>query len=237
MFMPAAIIYFLICFQEIPRCQTARRHLLSKISQCKRLIMQTAIRTVVRNFCGPQIHRVAAALGLVLMLGSAQTASAQTSNQLTLSNNYFVTGDYVVGGVGLRGLGVNGVATGTIAIPDPKQPNSTSVPAGADIVAAFLYWETVEGSQVVFAGKNGFFNGYPISGDILGDPNAPTSWSSGGWSGSAQGSKTMRVYRADVRPYLNLDANGNILGNGSYPVRLADSGSNGGGIPLTLSEG
>jgi hypothetical protein len=86
----------------------------------------------------------------------------------------------------------------------------------------------------LLAGQNGFFNGYAITGDVLGDPNAPTSWSSGGCSGSAQGAKTMRVYRADVRPYLNLDANGNILGNGSYPVRLADSGSNGGGVPLTL---
>jgi len=44
----------------------------------------------------------------------------------------------------------------------------------------------------------------------------------------------MRVYRADVRPYLNVDANGNTLGNGTYAVKLADSGSNGGGTPLTL---
>jgi hypothetical protein len=178
---------------------------------------------------------VTAALGLLLVFGFAQTASAQSSNQLTLSNNYFVTGDYVVGGVGLRGLGdATGFANGNITVPDPAQPNSTPVPAGAEVVAAFLYWETVEGNQISLAGEKGFFNGYAISGDILGDPNAPTSWSSGGCSGSAQGSKTMRVYRADVRPYLNLDPNGNILGNGTYPVRLADSGSNGGGVPLTL---
>jgi hypothetical protein len=163
---------------------------------------------------------------------------------LCLSNNYFVTGDYVVGGVGLRGLGgTNGLATGTINIPDKVQPNATSVPAGADIVAAFLYWQTVESSQTSFVGQNGFFGPmlasgqfqlYPIQGTILGNPNAPVSWSSGGCSGSSQGSKTIRTYRADVRPYLSLDQNGKPVANGSFQVSLADSGSNGGGAPLTL---
>jgi hypothetical protein len=165
----------------------------------------------------------------------AKTGHAQ-STPLAIANNYFVTGDYVVGGVGLRGLGDStGLASGKITIPDPIQPNATAVPAGADIVAAFLYWETVESSNAgAITGMNGFFNGYPISGAQRGNPNAPTSWSTGGCSGSAQGSKTMRVYRADVRPYLNVDANGNPVGNGTYMVQLPDSGSNGGGVPLTL---
>ena len=107
---------------------------------------------------------------------------------------------------------------------------ATGVPAGADIVAAFLYWETVESSQTTFAGQQGYFNGYPIAGAVLGNPNSPVSWSSGGCTGSSQGSKTMRTYRADVRPYLKLDAQGHVQG----VVKLADSGSNGGGAPLTL---
>jgi len=178
----------------------------------------------------------AIALAFLLVFGFAQTGLAQSTNQLTLSNNYFVTGDYVVGGVGLRGMGntSTNLATGTINIPDMAQPNASSVPAGADIVAAFLYWETVEKTKSTLAGQQGFFNGYAITGDILGNPNAPTSWSAGGCAGSANGSTTMRVYRADVRPFLNLDANGNTMGNGSYQVKLADSGSNGGGAPLTL---
>jgi hypothetical protein len=162
------------------------------------------------------------------------TATASTTTPLQLFRNYIVTGDYVVGGVGLRGLGVNGFATGTISIPDANSVPAQGVPSGADIVAAFLYWQTVESSQSAFAGQNGFFNGYAISGTILGNPNAPVSWSSGGCSGSSNGSKTMRTYRADVRPYLYLDANGNYVGNASYVVKLADSGSNGGGTPLTL---
>ena len=168
------------------------------------------------------------------------------SPPLSFENNYFVTGDYVVGGVGLRGLGVNGFATGTINIGngmDTIYP-SPSVPAGADIVGAFLYWQTVESSQTSYQGQNGYFkatfsqgapaNGYPITGVVLGNPNAPVSWSSGGCTGSSHGSKTMRTYRADVRSLLSMNANGTVQANGSYQVTLADSGSNGGTTPLTL---
>jgi hypothetical protein len=195
---------------------------LSKISSCCRLFAATG------------------GLALLLVFGTAHSARAQNSNQLTLSNNFFVTGDYVVGGVGLRGLGnATGFATGTINVPDNMQPNAAGVPAGADIIAAYLYWETVEKSQSAQAGKQGFFNNYPIVGARLGNDNAPVSWSSGGCSGSSNGTTTMRVYVADVRPYLPLDANGNIqtpnaVTPGSYMVKLADSGSNGGGTPLTL---
>src|SRR5262249_1489994 len=106
------------------------------------------------------------------------------------------------------------------------------VPAGADIVAAFLYWETVESSGT-FAGRSGFFRGYPITGTALGNPNAPVSWSSGGCAGSSQGSKTMVAYRADVSDLLPVDANGNIQPNTSYTVRLVDSGKSG-NVPFTL---
>jgi len=178
----------------------------------------------------------AAALGLLLVFGFAQLASAQNAtNQLKLSNNYFVTGDYVVGGVGLRGLG-NLRLTGNGYDPNSRHEFRPRYRCACRsyIVAAFLYWETVEKSQSAFAGQQGFFNGFPITGSILGNPNAPTSWSSGGCSGSSNGTTTMRAYRADVRPFLAMDADGNVLGNGSYQVKLADSGSNGGGTPLTL---
>src|SRR5215831_5599805 len=106
--------------------------------------------------------RLPVALGLMaVMLLFAQPGFAQSTlppspclnpNPLCLSNNYFVTGDYVVGSVGLRGLGTPttignntiNLATGTIQIPDPNSIPTTGVPAGADIVAAFLFWETVE---------------------------------------------------------------------------------------------
>ena len=193
-----------------------------------------AVRTFPLALCG---------LALILVMGLEQPGVAQTTPPLNFENNYFVTGDYVVAGVGLRGLGVNGFATQQFSMPDANSVPSTGVPSGADIVAAFLYWGTVESSQTSFAGQNGFFRavyaggpskGYPINGVILGNPNAPVSWSAGGCSGSSQGSKTMRVYAADVSRFLPQDAQGNIQPNGTYEVSLPDSGSNGGGSPLTL---
>lgn len=181
------------------------------------------------------------AIVAVFVSGLAPAARCQTATPLGLSNNYMVTGDYVVGGVGLRGLGdASGFASGTITIPDPAayatNVPSQQVPPGADIVAAFLYWETVESSGT-FAGQNGFFgtssSTSPITGTILGNPNAPTSWSSGGCSGGAQGSKTIVTYRADVSNLIPVDSNGNVAPNTSYTVRLADSGKSG-SVPFTL---
>lgn len=171
-------------------------------------------------------------LALVAVL--AQSMQAQATSQLKFFKNYFVSGDYVVGGVGLRGTGgPDGFSSNTyIAIPDPNTP-AMFVPDGADIVAAYLYWQTVEKSQSAFAGQNGFFNGYAISGKALGNLNAPVSWSAGGCAGNSNGTTTLRTYRADVRPFLPI-VGGRRQGNGSFQVRLADSGSNGGGAPLTL---
>jgi hypothetical protein len=176
-------------------------------------------------------------LGLLFAGGFAGTVSAQSTPPLTLFKNYFVTGDYVVAGWVEGPPDYSGYAPGTISVPDLRQPAQAGVPAappaGAQIVAAYLYWATVEGSDSTYAGQTAFLNGDQISGTLLGNPNAPTSWSSGGCSGSSAGSKTMRTYRADVRPYLPLDVNtssptfGSIIATGNFPVRLADSGSNG----------
>ncbi|HET7207603.1 MAG TPA: hypothetical protein VFI95_13585 [Terriglobales bacterium] len=185
------------------------------------------------------------ALTSLLVLGFREASFAQTgTNPLSIFKNYFVTGDYVVAGWVEGAPDGSGFAPGTISIPDTKQPSQngvpTTVPKGADIVAAYLYWATVEGSQSTFAGQQAFFNSYAVSGTVLGNPKAPVSWSSGGCSGSAQGSKTMRTYRADVRPYLPIDLNpssptfGALQANGTIPVRLADSGSNGNTQPNAL---
>src|SRR5262245_48064100 len=49
---------------------------------------------------------------------------------------FTLTGDYVVAGVDLRPQSQgNGFVTGTIQV--------SGVPANADIVAAYLYWETI----------------------------------------------------------------------------------------------
>src|SRR5215469_11975146 len=177
-------------------------------------------------------------LGLVLLFGFAQRGFAQAPYQLPLSldNNYMVTGDYVVGGW-TKGANSAGMSTGTINFPDPNayaQNMAQKVPQGADIVAAFLYWGTVETSGV-HSGQSGLFsNGtmvnsslvdYPISGTVLGNPNAPVSWSSGGCAGAANGSKTIVTYRADVSGLIPVDANGNV--HTSFTVSLPDTGKSG----------
>ena len=199
-----------------------------------------------RNF-SVRISLVVSVLVFLLVLAASEMGFAQTP-PLTIFKNFFVTGDYVVGGW-VEQSSANGLATGTISIPDCTQaaamgaPCPSAPPAGADIVAAYLYWGTVEGSQSLFAGQQAFFNGYKIIGDVLGDPNAPTSWSSGGCTGSSTGSKTMRMYRADVRPYLPLDLSsspmlsptfGALKVNPSVVVKIADSGSNGNTQPNAL---
>lgn len=204
-------------------------------------------RSVVTLCSARRTIRAIFASALMLTLAYAQAAFAQNgTNPLFLFKNYFVTGDYVVAGWAEQPPDYSGYAPGTISIPDTLQARylapgvPTGVPAGADIVAAYLYWATVEGSQSAFAGQHAFFNGYAVTGEVLGNPNAPTSWSSGGCSGSSNGSKTMRTYRADVRPYLPVDTNpasptfGALLANGTIPVRLADSGSNGNTQPNAL---
>ncbi len=184
------------------------------------------------------------ALSVLLVAGFAQSSWAQTgTNPLNIFKNYFVTGDYVVAGWS-KGSSANGYTSGTISIPDTLQPAQNDVPrmvpVGANIIAAYLYWATVEGNQNTYAGQSAYFNGYAISGTILGNPNAPTSWSTGGCSGSAQGSKTMRTYRADVRPFLPVDTNpvsptfGATIADTTISVRLADSGSNGNTTPEAL---
>src|SRR5215470_6103799 len=193
------------------------------------------------------------AVFLLIIIASQPLVAQNPQQPLNIFKNYFVTGDYMVGGW-VENSSSGGLASGTISIPDCTQYSAVTgvpvatcqqqpppgVPVGADIVAAYLYWGTVEGSQTLFAGQQAVFNGYKIIGDVLGNPNAPTSWSSGSCSGSSTGSKTMRVYRADVRPYLPIDLTagsptfGALLANGPVNVKIADSGSTGNTQPNAL---
>src|ERR1700688_856338 len=100
----------------------------------------------------PAMSRKIRFAALLLLLASLSTAAQSgfaqsTDGPLNFGNNYFVTGDYVVGGA--QGINVNmanGYTVGTITIPDtnPGITGTKSVPPGAQIVAALLYWQTVE---------------------------------------------------------------------------------------------
>jgi hypothetical protein len=137
------------------------------------------------------------ALSLVL----PAAALAQTPPALTHFTTFTLTGDYVVAGVDLQQQSqANGLVTGTIQV--------SGVPANADIVAAYLYWETIATSPAQLSGA--LFRGEPVSAIKttsvpLTGPYA-TCYASGG--------NTLSLMRADVRRLLppQLDANGTPTG-------------------------
>jgi hypothetical protein len=150
----------------------------------------------------------------LLFCCAAMFAPPDHAQSLNFYKNYFVTGDYTVAGVGLYGKGVNGIATGAI--------NMSSVPAGADIIAAYLYWETVE-TTAAPSNFNGKFDGNAIVGASLGDKDEPACGVSGGTSPQV----FTRAYRADVLRYLPIDSVNSIrLVDGPHTVTLTDNGGN-----------
>ncbi|MGB9232275.1 MAG: kelch repeat-containing protein, partial [Terracidiphilus sp.] len=160
----------------------------------------------------------------VKLLISIGEAPAPSPNPLTFENNYFVTGDYASGGVTLRGTGVNGMATGVIMIPDSTtSPGSQGVPDGADIIDAYLYWETLENTPTPSA-NTGTFLGYPVTGQQVGSDL--TNYTDGAFTG------TLRAYRADVNTYIPVGANGVRFASGNFSVSMPD-----GRTALPLTEG
>jgi pimeloyl-ACP methyl ester carboxylesterase len=117
----------------------------------------------------------------------APAASPAPSDNLTQFKTYTVNGDYVVAGVGVRGTG-----TGTI--------NVSGIPSGVQIVAAYLYWETLGNGQV------GNFGGRAISGIPLGTVTSPC------WL-----PPLITVYRVDATSYISS------TGNCAYQVSFPDS--------------
>ncbi len=163
----------------------------------------------------------------VRLLVSTGPAPPTTPNPLSFENNYFVTGDFASAGVvpQLRGTGVGGIATGTITIADSTTSPSASqgVPDGADIIDAFLYWETLEDPLLSPSGGSGTFDNYPITGQQIG---SDLPYTDGSFSG------TLRVYRADVNTYFPAGTNGVRFASGTFTVSLPD-----GGAALPLAEG
>jgi hypothetical protein len=180
------------------------------------------------------------AVGCAVVAGQIHgLAQAAPTDALKFFKNYFVTGDYAVGGVGLRGQGVNGTATGNITIG--------GVPPGADILAAFLYWQVVS-TDALTADSGSVpvtFKGHLLSeasapfGKLLTTAGTPPCWSSGGATGGAGGNKLTYTYRADVLRFFDVDTDpasagyGKYIVNTSHQVQLPDGGS-GNSLPIAL---
>ena len=168
------------------------------------------------------LRRAAIASLVVVMSLLLVPKPAQAQNGLKFFKNYFVTGDYGVAGVGLRNQGVNGIATGTINVP------AGTVPPGAEILSAFLYWETVVTDKRMDTGITGAkFDGHDITwlAVPLNPQGTSPCWSSGGGTGSSDGAHRLLAYRADVERLLPVGADGKLSINGAHQVKLPDAGT------------
>jgi hypothetical protein len=116
------------------------------------------------------------------------------------------------------------------------------VPANAEIVAAFLYWQVVSTQTL---GADSGRAGARFEGSPLTSPDGPLAkalvsagtapcWSAGGATGSSNGQHRTYTYRADVLRLLPVDSNGNIVVNGMHAVELPDSGPAGNAVPIAL---
>ena len=151
------------------------------------------------------------ALGfLVVFAQSGGQATTTPPDALPYSTGFLVTGDYVTGTVDLDPRNaVDGSLTGTIPM--------SGVPANADIVAAFLYWEMIspQGAPAVATGAK--FRGQPIGPPVS---KARVKSISQPLTGSAAACYpgtlplTLTMFRADVLHLLpaQLDAKGQPTG-------------------------
>jgi len=104
---------------------------------------------------GAWFRNVVAVLSVSLMLmSSQQRGQAQAADALPLSKGFLVTGNDVVGGVDLDPQAIDkGFITGTIPMNE--------VPAGADVIAAYLYRETISTNVAQVNGVR--FRGSPVA--------------------------------------------------------------------------
>ena len=190
-------------------------------------------RTSASRALGP----LAAAVVLAFALPSHANHSGGGGGGLSYFKNYFVTGDYVAAGVGMQRTGVNGFATGTITI-DPAK-----IPAGAEIVAAYLYWQTVSssGAPDPSALRGARFKKNDVSkiAILLDKAGTAACWSNGGGTGQNHGSRATWSFRADVlRFFPHVERNGAIQVDvtGPHEVTLPDMGPSN-RLPSTLGAG
>lgn len=166
------------------------------------------------------------ALGLHLFgNGAPMRAQSPAAGPLSFFKNHFITGDYVEGGVGLLGQGVDGLATGTIEF--------AGVPADADILAAYLYWQvaTTAGTPIDETAAAATFNGFPLRSSD--GPVARTIGTTASCWGSGDAT---HAFRADVLRFLPIDdATGKQRVNGSHVVQIADAGAGSGPRALGAS--
>ena len=156
----------------------------------------------------------------ILLFQQGARALPLPTDALKFFNNVFVTGSYVVSGVGLWNTGSGSINMGTPAAP------MSPAPAGADVLAAYLYWQVVTSADPALVDLHAAstFNDKPLG--------TPLGWDLpvrlGGTDACLlNGGSGRRVYtfRADVQRFLDVDQSGRRVINksGGYPVSLPNN--------------
>ncbi len=174
--------------------------------------------------------RTVAFLAGLLMLLFAQAggrANVGLAEPLPFSKGFLVTGNYVVGGVDLTlqaNPAVNGYATGTIPI--------NGAPAGgANLVAAYLYFEAVHPNPFTSDATNPIFGikfrGQAISPGAIRVLTKPLSGNGATcWGSAGQGSFAISMVRANVLSLLPKQFDLQGKWTGKYIVNSAELPAN-----------
>jgi hypothetical protein len=166
--------------------------------------------------------------GLALLALFMPAAQAQNPNPLNYFQNYFATGDYVVGGVALAGAARTSTSSSVSVssaitlntVPCTNGPGlfASVVPCTAkgavpaDIIAAFLYWQTIETTETP-SSANGTFNGAGNGFTTISLGNPAIGACEAGSGGVAYPMSTgpyAHVYRADVLTFLPINNTANV---------------------------
>ena len=165
------------------------------------------------------LRRVAAVLTVVVATMVTQwPGMAEQGDALRYSKSFTVTGDYAVGGVDLREethIIQNGFSTAPISMG--------GVPANADILAAYLFWETVTtGSDAWETEAAGVkFRGFDL--DVTNVLSVKrTAQPSAGAACYGSGSLTMNMFQGDVLRFLPVKVDSAGKPTGKRIVNDAD---------------
>ena len=155
----------------------------------------------------------------ILMLVGLATLLAEPRGQtvgtdaLSYARGFLITGNYVVGSVDLPKEG----GVGTINV---GAAYSNAVPAGADIVGAYLYWETI---TTLTSMPVATFRGTTIGEAKVTTVNAlPDSSGASCWGASGNATSKLIMYRADVLGLLPKQMDVDGAWTGRYVVNNED---------------
>jgi hypothetical protein len=175
---------------------------------------------------------LAAAMSGALLVPAPAEAQATPRKDLKLFKNFFLTGDYHAAGVSLEGRGVGGYARGDVVIAPGD------VPPDAEIVAAYLYWQSITPTGAPQDANVGAkFRGNPIAANavLVNRVGSATCSSNGGATGDANGSRAVYVHRADVLRYFPRLREKFVAPDGSDAYRFVVNAA--GAHPVELPDG